>query len=119
MAKSERVYLMKSEFMKFHLLGFDIPEIAEKFGLAAVTVYKNLQDIANQNGVKREELLKAPHRPHKKRMAEEEEKEQLELEELRKEYANLKKSTEETLRKITNIIEQEEKDNGTSDYTER
>ncbi len=27
MVKSERVYQMKSEFMKLHLLGFNIPEI--------------------------------------------------------------------------------------------
>lgn len=119
MPVSERVCVMKNEFMRLHSLGFDIPQIADKFGLARKTVYQNLQNIATENGVCREELLKVPHRPHKRRMAEDEanEKSKLEIEELLNDCTSLKESTEKTLRELTNIIDREEKDYGTSSYT--
>lgn len=121
MSVSERVCVMKNEFMRLHSLGFDIPQIADKFGLARKTVYQNLQNIATENGVCREDLLKVPHRPNKKRMTEDEtnKKSQLEIEGLLKEYANLKESTEKTLRELTNIIDREEKDYGTSSYADQ
>lgn len=53
----ERVYVMKQNFMELHRQGYTILEIAEKFSLHHVTVYRHLQEIADENGTTREALL--------------------------------------------------------------
>lgn len=55
---SERVLRMKQDFMRLHEEGYSIPEIAELYNLSGRTVYRHLQEIAEENGVKREDLLK-------------------------------------------------------------
>lgn len=55
---SERVRRMKQDFISLHEQGYSIPEIAKIHKLAWGTVYRHLQEIADENGVAREELLK-------------------------------------------------------------
>lgn len=54
---SERVHVMKENFMTWHNQGFSIPEIAEMSHLSFNSVYNHLQEIAYENGVTRESLL--------------------------------------------------------------
>lgn len=59
MAKeSERMRLMKENFMELHQQGFSVSEIAERYNLSNKAAYNALQAIAEANGVSRESLLK-------------------------------------------------------------
>lgn len=64
MARTERICRLINEFMKYHNDGYTIPEIADIFQVDFGTVYKNLQEIADNNGVTRESLLQVVHSPH-------------------------------------------------------
>ena len=55
---SERVFIMKQNFMMWHEKGYTIPEIAEMHNLSFSCVYRHLQEIADENNTTREELLK-------------------------------------------------------------
>ena len=55
--KSERVKQMIDGFMPLHEKGYSIPEIAEMFELSYATGYKYWQEIADKNGMKRQDLL--------------------------------------------------------------
>lgn len=61
---SERVRLMKENFMQLHNQGYTIPEIAKKYNLGRATVYQHLQEIADANGVSRESLLQQVKKPY-------------------------------------------------------
>ena len=61
---TERVKFYKENFMTLHDQGYLIPEIAEKSGITPRYGYMLLQEIADEHGVKREELLKIPNRKH-------------------------------------------------------
>ena len=85
MAKeSERMRLMKENFMELHYQGFTVPEIAVKFNLGKATVYHALQEIANANGVSRESLLKIVRTPTERAYKEEAKKVKVNVEELKK-----------------------------------
>ena len=58
---TERVIQMKQNFMRLHDEGKTIPEIAKIYHLNFSTVYKSLQEIADENGTTREELLSQVH----------------------------------------------------------
>ena len=58
---TERVIQMKQNFMRLHDEGKTIPEIAKIYNLNFSTVYKSLQEIADENGTTREELLSQVH----------------------------------------------------------
>lgn len=64
--RSERVARMIENFIYEWLEGRNIPEIAQKYRVTPRTIYERLQEIADNNGVKREELLERPHKKHKK-----------------------------------------------------
>ena len=57
MRKNERTHKMMKQFMKLHLQGLSIAEIAAKFKLSKNTIYDNLEEIARKEGVTRESLL--------------------------------------------------------------
>lgn len=59
---TERVKFYKRNFMRFHDEGYSIPEIAEKSNISYGHAYTLLQEIADANGVSREELLKIKNR---------------------------------------------------------
>jgi len=54
---SERAVQMKKHFIELHNEGLTIPQIAATFELDKSTVYRLLDDIAEENGVSRESLL--------------------------------------------------------------
>lgn len=58
---SERTRMMMSQFMSLHNQGYSISQIAEKFNLSKPTIYKYLEQIAQQEGVSRESLLQEIH----------------------------------------------------------
>ena len=61
---SERVKIMKEGFMTLHNNGKTINEIAEHFKVSTWSVYNNLQDIADANGVTRDSLLTRVNKSH-------------------------------------------------------
>ena len=61
---SKRTQLMLKNFINLRSKGLSIAEIAEKYHLSTHTIYNRLQEIADQNGVKRSTLLDIVHKPH-------------------------------------------------------
>lgn len=59
---SERVMKLKENFMRLHEEGYSIYEIAEMYGVHYSTVYNRLEEIAKENNVTREELLREVHK---------------------------------------------------------
>lgn len=103
MAKeSERMRLVKANFMELHQQGLSIPEIAEKYNLGRATVYHALQTIADANGVSRESLLQIVRKPTERAYKEEAKKVKVNVSELEngfKEVGNMIDS-------IINIIDE-------------
>ncbi|MGN1311186.1 MAG: helix-turn-helix domain-containing protein [Clostridia bacterium] len=61
--RNERTIQMMENFMGLHEQGLSIPEIAKRYSLSNDTVYRNLKEIADKNGVPREELLQVVKTP--------------------------------------------------------
>lgn len=61
---SERVKFYKENFMFLHDQGYLIPEIAKKSGITPRYGYMLLQEIADEHGLERDELLKVKNRKH-------------------------------------------------------
>lgn len=57
---SERVVQMKNGFMSLHQKGYSISQIAETYSISSTCVYMHLDEIAAENHVTRDELLKNP-----------------------------------------------------------
>ena len=62
--KSVRMAELKKNFMKHHEEGKTIKEIAELYNVSKRHIYTSLQDIADENNVSRESLLKKIHKKH-------------------------------------------------------
>lgn len=62
--QSARVGQMMEKFLRLHNEGKEISEIAEMFQLSSSTIYLKLQEIADKEGITREELLSRPHKKH-------------------------------------------------------
>lgn len=62
--KSVRMAELKKNFMKHHEEGKTIKEIAELYNVSIRHIYNSLQDIADENNVSRESLLKNIHKKH-------------------------------------------------------
>lgn len=57
--RAERTKVMMKNFVTDYSNGMTIKEIAEKYSISPITVYRNLQEIAEVNGfVSREQFLK-------------------------------------------------------------
>lgn len=61
---SERVKLMKQGFLELRNAGKSFSEIAEIYSISQRSIYDHLQEIANENGLSREDLLYKIHKPH-------------------------------------------------------
>lgn len=105
--RSERVNIMMKNFMDFHEKGFSIYEIAEQFQVSVRTVYNNLQEIADKNGVTRNELLqqvKSPYtRTKVRRIAD-----KTDLEGLMSEFDKTSESMDTLINNLDAFIEKEE-----------
>lgn len=64
MRENERTLKMKQEFVSRRDEGQSINQIADRFGLSPSTVYKKIDQIAQDSGRTRESLLERVHRPH-------------------------------------------------------
>lgn len=87
MAKeSERMHLLRQNFMELHQQGFSIPEIAHKYNLSPATVYGKLQKIADENGVSRQSLLQIVRTPSERLYREEAESTKVNMQQLTDEF---------------------------------
>lgn len=108
MAKeSERAKLMKQNFMGLHNRGLTIPEIAERYDLSKFTVYRNLQTVADENGVSRESLLQIIRMPTDKAYAREAKKVSVDVQQLKEEFKKAKSSITFLIEIIDQTLEQE------------
>lgn len=104
---SERVQLMKEGFISKREEGLTIAEIAEYFQLSVWTVYKNLQSIADENGVTRESLLYVVHRPHGPIGGNSRKVERVNPEELKGDFEVLKSATKRIVDKIDLVLQED------------
>lgn len=90
MAKeSRRMQLMKENFMILHHKGMSIPKIAEKFDLSSSAVYRELQEIADKNGVDRNSLLTLVRTSTERDYEKEEEREKFYFEEIEESFKEI------------------------------
>ena len=103
--QTQRVKALKENFMQYHNEGYTIPEIAKIFNVEPSTVYKNLDEIAKNNGVTRESLLqKAPYSPQLTSKAAYQ-KDKVDIEELQKSFTNLKNDLTEVINQLEIFLE--------------
>lgn len=101
---SERVIQMKQSFMELHRQGFSIPDIAKKFNIDNSTIYYHLQDIAEANGMAREDLLRVVKTNSRTYLHREENVFRVDSNKLIHDLANAKISISEAKQKIDGII---------------
>lgn len=106
--ESERMRLMKENFMELHNQGLTVPQIAEKYNLGESTVYHKLQEIADANNVSRESLLKVVRTPSEKAYREEARRVRVNVNELLKGLDEADKGIQSTMSLINMILEEEE-----------
>lgn len=101
--QSARVGEMMKNFLRLHNEGKDISEIAERYHLSDQTVYLKLQEIADKEGITREELLS---RPHKKHVVTKQRKvvKIIDICELKKSFEDLQKDIDEILVNIDEAV---------------
>lgn len=87
--KTQRVKHLMEDFMSLHNEGMTIPEIAVATQVDPSTIYKLLQEIADRNGVTREELLKVPHTAHTEHVRTCKEVEKVDVQEMQEEFMQL------------------------------
>lgn len=103
--QSARVGQMMENFIRLHNEGKDISEIAEMFQLSSSTIYLKLQEIADKEGITREELLSRPHKKHVVTMQRKVAK-SIDICELKKGFEDLQKDIDEILVNIDEAIEE-------------
>ena len=109
MAKvSERVHVMKKNFMALHDAGYSIPDIAKRYNLNNSTVYRCLQEIADANNVSRESLLQIVRSKSTERiLKEEEERVAVDLKAMQACFKQAGETIEFIVTKIDKILEEE------------
>lgn len=89
--------------MRLHDEGYSIPEIAEKSNISYAHAYTLLQEIADEHGVKRSDLLKIPNRKRQQ------DRNFTKISIQSVDSNELKKEFEETIIKIDSILDDIEK----------
>ena len=102
---TQRVKKLHKEFMHYHNQGYSVMEIAKIFDVDFSTVYKHLQQIADENGVTRESLLSNPVGSYPSRATSSSEK--VDFEKLRTDFDNAEKSIDEILNTIKKFTTKE------------
>jgi len=109
--QSERTKMMKANFMNDREIYSSMVEIAEKYQLSVFTVYDNLQDIADENGVSRDSLLFVVHKEHEVGNKKIQRKgKEINPEELKKDFEILEETVQSLREKIHTILNQQEED---------
>lgn len=104
---SERVYVMKENFMAHHLEGESIPEIAARYNLSRKTVYAHLQEIADEAGVTRDSLLQILRSPTERQCGDEEVRVKVSVEDLEKGFDDVRNSFQSLIKLIDDVLEEE------------
>ncbi|MFR6022014.1 MAG: hypothetical protein ACLUHC_03670 [Clostridia bacterium] len=110
---SERMEQMKQGFLELRNAGKLFSEIAEVFGVSVWSIYDNLQEIADANGLSREDLLYRIHKPHVMSSTSQKVKnvdKHLTVEELQKNFSDMLSITNYIISNIDKAL-QSEKDN--------
>lgn len=110
---SERMKQMKHGFLELRNAGKSFSEIAKVFGVSVWSVYDNLQEIADANGLSREDLLYRIHKPHVMSSTSQKVKnvdKHLTVEELQKNFSDMLSITNYIISNIDKAL-QSEKDN--------
>ena len=110
---SERMKQMKQGFLDLRQAGKSFSDIAEFFGLSVWSVYDNLLEIADANGLSREDLLYRIHKPHVMSSTSQKVKnvdKHLTVEELQKNFSDMLSITNYIISNIDKAL-QSEKDN--------
>ena len=110
---SERMEQMKQGFLELRNAGKLFSEIAEVFGVSVWSIYDNLQEIADANGLSREDLLYRIHKPHVMSSPSQKVKnvdKHLTVEELQKNFSDMLSITNYIISNIDKAL-QSEKDN--------
>lgn len=109
MAQSERVIKMKKEFVKYRESGKTIKEIANIFGVTDRTIYLNLQDIADENNLSREDLLFQIHKQHIRVSNKQVNgaKEVIDIEDMKKDFCEMLETSEGIIKKIEKTLERQ------------
>lgn len=106
--ESERMQVLKQNFMALHQEGFTIPEIADKFNVSFSHLYRSLQEIADANGVTRASLLQIVRTPSPERQLRDEHRQvRVDVEELRNGFQGAGNIMDQLLSKIEAILEEE------------
>lgn len=106
---SERVIIMKQNFMMWHEKGYTIPEIAEMHNLSFSCVYRHLQEIADENNTTREELLKLVRTVKGERKWEQEaRKVQIDVSKMQQDFEDSIQAVDKILKTIGGILKEEE-----------
>lgn len=95
---------MMDGFLEQRQAGKSIKEISELYNLSKFTIYHNLQEIANRNGVTRESLLYTPQKSHGGNFAKEREK--VNPEEIEEMIESLISESDELLTLLNDNIEE-------------
>lgn len=106
---SERVIIMKQNFMMWHNKGYTIPEIAKKYDVSFGTVYNHLQEIADENNTTRDELLKLVRTVKGERKWEQEaRKGQIDVNKMQEDFEDSIQAIDKILNTIDGILKEEE-----------
>lgn len=110
MAKeSERVHLMKENFIELHDQGYCISEIAEMYTISVPTVYRSLQEIADKSGRTRESLLQVVRTTRSERTWQREaRKVNLDVEMMEKDLESASTSLTGVIERIESILKEEQ-----------
>ena len=108
MKESERKKLLKEGFMELRMQNKSIGEIAEHFQVSEWTVYHALDEIAEANGVTRNDLLYVILEPHNVvKGGRKEKKENINPEQLMEDFAELDKVIKGIREKIAIVMQEE------------
>lgn len=102
---TERVKFYKKNFMSLHEKGYKIPEIADMCSISRGHAYMLLQEIADENGVTREELLTKNWKKSQTGKSTKVAKILVDGSELQRDFENVMNDIEGIVNKINNMME--------------
>ena len=105
--ESERVHVMKENFMRLHQAGYSIPEVAEMYNLASTTVYQHLGEIALANNVTRSSLLQVLRTPSERAYRDERARVSTSISEFQSKYAQLSDGLQGMMDTLGNILKED------------
>ena len=106
--ETKKTIKMKENFMKLRNSGKTINEIAKICGVTSQSIYRHLQEIADENHVSRDELLSRERNQHSKKNELQQEKEILSTENLKKYFLGMLENVDGIILAIDDALKMEE-----------